>query len=162
MSLKEQVKQILEDRPETRNSDITLMVEVWKRFHPAKIKGLSYIEPNSIIEAEVRPGGLYPVVSNIKPCVQLEDLYDLPREDNIKRIRAAFNAKGLYWPTELKIAIGRGLQENEWREKLGYPKVEDTKQPTKQESYTGFISSNLRPDVQAERDQNEKQPGLEI
>jgi hypothetical protein len=38
MQLKAQVKYILAEKPESRNSDITLMIELWKRFYPKHIK----------------------------------------------------------------------------------------------------------------------------
>lgn len=117
MTLKKQVEWCLQYVPETRNSDIALTIEIWKKFYPEKIQN-------------TERGRL---------CVELVDLYELPREDNVKRARAQFNAEGLYWPTDLKVAIGRGILENEWRMKLGYPRVEETKQPTKEESYTSKV-----------------------
>lgn len=117
MTLKQRIEWCLRNVPETRNSDIALTVEVWKRFYPEKIQN-------------TERGRL---------CVELGDLYDLPREDNVKRTRAQFNTEGLYWSTDLKVAIGRGIQENEWRVKLGYPRIEETKRPTKEESYTSKV-----------------------
>lgn len=109
MNLKQQVEAILRGRPETRNSDITLMIEIWRQYY------------------------------GVGDGISVNQLYDLPRHDGIKRIRAAFNAQGVFWPTDLKIALGRGIQENDWRVKLGYPKVEETKNPTKDESYTSKV-----------------------
>lgn len=107
VKLKEQVKKILIEYPETRNSDITLTIEIWKQF------------------------------CNVDGILKTEQLYDLPREDNIKRIRAKFCEQGNVWafPTEWKIAKGRGMLEDRWRQSLGYPKLEDTIYPTKKQSY---------------------------
>ena|SRR3990167_5086070 len=96
--LKRTVEDVLSDNPKTRNSDISLTIEIWKRYCSAQ---LTYI------------GG--------EPYVALGELYGLPREDNIKRIRAALNAKGLYWPTDWKVAKARGINEDRWRIALGYP-----------------------------------------
>lgn len=95
--LKKTVEEVLECESRTRNSDITLMIEIWKRYcseHMNYIDGVAY--------------------------VRLEDLYNLPREDNIKRIRAALNARGLYWPTDWKVAKARGINEDRWRAFLGF------------------------------------------
>ena len=67
---KEMVEACLRNIPETRNSDITLMIEVWRRYFPQRIK-----------RGQTGEEGIW-----------LKDLYDLPREDNIKRERAKFNA----------------------------------------------------------------------
>lgn len=98
MDLREQVETILKDVPETRNSDITLMIQIWKRFYPGRLKKTS-------------TGDL---------GVYLKDLYDLPREDNIKRIRAQFNAEYKYLPTDYKIMKQRRINEEMWRRALGY------------------------------------------
>jgi len=67
--------------------------------------------------------------------IHLEDLYKLPYQDNIKRIRARFNSNGQYYPTEWAVAKRRGIAENEWRLRLGYPLKEDTLLPSKKSSY---------------------------
>lgn len=96
MTLKEQIKIVLTEVPETRNSDITLMIEVWKRFYPEK------------------------TIAGECAGVRFEQLYDLPREDHVKRVRAAFNAKGEFMPTDIKVAEARGINEDRWRKALGY------------------------------------------
>ena len=119
-TLKKQVEAVLIEMPEARNSDITLTIEVWRRFYEGKLKYAS-------------SGDAFPTL------VSLKDLYDLPREDNIKRIRAKLNAEGRYWPTDLKIVLARGLNEDKWREDLGYPTRAETQNPTKQESYAAPV-----------------------
>ena len=112
-ALKTMVEECLRNIPETRNSDITLMIAVWKRYYPQRIrKGASGEEG-----------------------VWLRDLIDLPREDNIKRVRATFNADGKYYPTDWKVAKARGIKEDAWRVELGYPTKGQTVKPTKDDSY---------------------------
>lgn len=99
-NLKKAVHDILRDVPATRNSDITLMLEVWRKHFPQCIKKGASGEEG----------------------VWLKDLYDLPREDNIKRVRAYWqNAKKLYPPTEEAVAKARGFNMDEWRVAMGYP-----------------------------------------
>ena len=98
-TLKSQVEHCLQTLPETRNSDITLTIAIWKRFYEEKLFKDEF-------------GAT---------AVRVRDLMELPREDNIKRIRAQFNAKGQYMPTVWKVAKQRGFKETEWRNFLGYP-----------------------------------------
>ena len=109
--LKTQVEYCLRNFPETRNSDITLTIKVWRRFHISKTIGGEGM------------------------AIHLSELYELPREDNIKRIRADFNSKKMYYPTDWEIAKRRGIEENKWRVTLGYPTKEETAQGTRTESY---------------------------
>lgn len=108
-NLKQAIHDILRDVPETRNSDITLMLEVWRRYYPTRIKRGSTGEEG----------------------VWLKDLYDLPREDNIKRVRAYWqNTKKMYLPTEWLIAKARGIEQDEWRVAMGYPTKDSARTPT--------------------------------
>lgn len=107
------VETILRNIPESRNSDITLMIEIWEKYYP------NYIKKGSSGERGV----------------WLKDLYTLPREDSVKRLRAQFNHDGKYFPTDWKIAKGRGIKEDVWRKELGYPAKADTANPTKDDSY---------------------------
>lgn len=112
-ALKTMVEECLRNLPETRNSDIVLMIAIWRRYFPQRIrKGASGEEG-----------------------VWLRDLIDLPREDNIKRVRAKFNAEGKYYPTDWKVAKARGIKEDEWRTELGYPTKAQTVHPTQTDSY---------------------------
>ena len=106
MKLKSQVEYILKEIPDTRNSDITLMIEIWKKYYPSRLKTGSTGEQG----------------------VWLKDLYELPREDNCKRIRAHFqNDLNLYLPSDPKIVKQRRINEDKWREFMGYsPKLRDT------------------------------------
>lgn len=79
--------------PETRNSDITLMIELWKRFYPEEVIG----------------GGLY-----------LKALYDLPRESDIGRVRRHIQGDETrpvairYLPTSEQVAKQRRINEAIW------------------------------------------------
>lgn len=90
-SLKGQVEYVLLNNPASRNSDIELTIGVWKMFW------------------------------GVEETVNIRKLFDLPREDNVKRIRAAFNSKGKYLPTSYEVMKQRGLNEQEWRKWMGYP-----------------------------------------
>lgn len=91
--LKDQVKYILENHEDARNSDITLMIKLWETFYS------KYLKQGSSGEV-----GIW-----------LKDLYELPREDNIKRIRAVFqNEHNLYLPTDPKVRDKRGIAEENW------------------------------------------------
>lgn len=107
------VEVCLRNLPETRNSDITLMLAVWRRYYPQRIK-----------TGKTGEEGIW-----------LKDLYDLPREDNVKRIRALLNSEGKYYPTDWEVAKARGIKEDDWRGQLGYPSKADTVHPTKTDSY---------------------------
>lgn len=93
MTLKTQVQNILRDVPATRDSDITLMIELWRRHYPSSLL----------------------TGSSGKQAVLLDKLYDLPREDNIKRLRAHIqNVEKLYLPTKPSVAKQRKIKEEEW------------------------------------------------
>lgn len=99
-NLKRVVEEMLRDNPETRNSDIALTIAIWKRYFP-----------NAILTAQ-----------DGREYIRLSKLFDLPREDNIKRVRAFIqNEQKKYPPTEWKIAEQRGMSEDEWRVAMGYP-----------------------------------------
>lgn len=123
--LKDMVEVMLRNVPETRNSDIALMIAVWKYYYPESIKkGASGEE------------GIW-----------LKDLFDLPHQDNIMRVRRAFNQEGKYYPTDWKVAKARGIKEDEWRVELGYPTKAETKNPTQSDSYMDTKRSFTNPDL---------------
>lgn len=88
-----EVEYCLQHFPETRNSDITLLIKILQTYHA------KYIFTND----------------QGKESVTLESLYDLPREDGVKRIRANFNSKGKYLPTSEAVARGRMMNIEQWR-----------------------------------------------
>lgn len=104
-TMKKQVEFCLRNFPETRNSDVTLLIKLWEHFH------------------------------GVRGAVEVSRLYDLPREDGVKRVRAQFNELGKYYPTDWRIAKARGIEEDAWRVSMGYPKKAATENPKRSESY---------------------------
>lgn len=51
-------------------------------------------------------------------CIPLIARYELPKEEDVCRIRRKLNSKGLYMPTDEKILIQRRLAEKEWHETM--------------------------------------------
>lgn len=93
--LKGQILYCLTHYPQTRNSDVELTIQVWREFYPSRIMKGS------------KTG---------KEAVLLTDLFELPREDNVKRIRAKIqNELGKFLPTSLEVALQRGIEEGKWR-----------------------------------------------
>ena len=93
--LKREVETCLRDYPETRNSDITLLIKVWELFYPQFVK----------------------TGSTGASGILFKDLYVAPREDNVKRVRAVFqNVQNKYLPTDWKVAKQRKINEEKWSE----------------------------------------------
>lgn len=91
ITLEQKVERTLTNYPETRNSDIELTIKIWENFH------------------------------DVKDTVQVRKMFDLPREDNIKRIRARIqNDQHRLLPTSEKVARQRKMNIAKWRERLGY------------------------------------------
>ena len=100
--LYKRIKVILETFPDTRNSDILLTTTLWENYYP-----------NKVILQE----------STGRKFVSIEDLYILPREDHIKRLRAKIqNEEREFLPTDLKILVERAKLSREWKDYLGYAK----------------------------------------
>lgn len=99
--LTSQVRQILRDNPETRNSDALLVLELYKRF---------YYLPNP-----VKHDKLLEVMKWAQP-------------DHLSRIRQKIqNVDGQYLPTSTEVIKQRRLNQSKWRSFLGYqPPVFDT------------------------------------
>ncbi len=96
--LKEQVEIILRDCVDSRNSDVTLMIRLWERFYS------HYILENKATGAK---------------GINIKSLYELPREDHIKRYRAHFqNDKSMYLPTSLEVVKQRRINQEVWRDKM--------------------------------------------
>jgi hypothetical protein len=97
--LEQQIRHTLAMDEKSRNSDIRLTQMLWWNHYRSYMKMID--------------GKVYVNVAN---------LFDLPREDNIKRIRAKIqNELKEFLPTDPSIAKKRGWQEDEWRKFLGYP-----------------------------------------
>lgn len=92
-SLKDKVEYCLKMITETRNSDITLTVEVWKKYYSKYLK-------------EGKDGNI---------GIYLKDLYSIPREDAVKRMRAHFqNDLDKYLPTKWEVAKKRKIKRELW------------------------------------------------
>lgn len=99
MKLKDRVERILQLFPDSRNSDVTLMIHLWKRYFNEKI-----------IHSK----------DGKEQAINLKSLYDLPREDHIKRWRAKFqNDRLKYLPTSWEVAKQRRINEGVWRAEMG-------------------------------------------
>ncbi len=98
--LKNMVEQVLRDNPtymgaEARNSDVALTVLIWQRWYGVSDK----------------PDGM----------IHVRRLFDLPREDNVKRVRAKLqNEEHKYLPTNQDVLIKHGILEDYWHDALGY------------------------------------------
>lgn len=98
-TLEKQIRAVLKADEKSRNSDIRLTQMVWWKFYHYSL---------------TKSGG--------KVYIEINKLFDLPREDNIKRIRAKIqNDMHEYLPTDPEVAKKRGWEIDEWREYLGYP-----------------------------------------
>ena len=96
--LEEEIRFCLKEYPQTRNSDIELTIRIWQTFYPTK---LILREKDSRYYVAVR------------------DLFDLPREDNVKRLRARIqNELGEFLPTDINVVRQRRINEEKWREYL--------------------------------------------
>ena len=97
--LEKQIRETLQRDERSRNSDIRLTQVIWATYYPKHLKRID--------------GHWY---------VAMQDMYDLPREDNIKRIRAKIqNDLHEFLPTDPEVARKRGWEIDEWRSYLGYP-----------------------------------------
>jgi hypothetical protein len=95
--LKHKVEWVLEHHPKTRNSDVLLTIKIWELYYERFL---------------IKDATGY--------LVKLRDILELPREDNVKRIRAKLNAEGKFLPNDPKVRTARGINEQEWRKFLGY------------------------------------------
>ncbi|KKP97221.1 MAG: hypothetical protein UR99_C0017G0004 [Candidatus Moranbacteria bacterium GW2011_GWD2_36_12] len=109
VNLKDKVKECLAKDKQSRNSDIRLTQMVWWNYHNSKIVTL--------------PDG--------ERAIRIKDLFDLPREDHISRVRRSIQEHavkkvlsgypdfGIYLPTDINVAKQRKMNEINWREYLG-------------------------------------------
>ena len=95
-TLKSQVLKVLEKYPKTRDSDARLTLTLWMVYYPSRIHKTEPVN---------------------KPYIFLSDIMDLPREDNVKRVRAIIqNVEGKFLPTSLEVAKQRKINEEVWKE----------------------------------------------
>ena len=88
IALSDMVHRVLKYIPETRNSDVLLTSWIWKKFFPDKVNN---------------------------DMVNIHDLFVLPREDDIKRLRAKIqNELKLFLPTDFKVVERRRWKRKNW------------------------------------------------
>lgn len=96
-NLKKHVLAVLESTPKSRDSDQYLTLCIWNRYYGSRL-----------IELDIQG-------EKVK-VVPLKSIMDLPREDNVKRIRAKIqNEEGKFLPTSLEVAKQRKINEDVWR-----------------------------------------------
>lgn len=93
--LTKDVESILSKYPQSRDSDQWLTLKIWKEFYPQHLD----------MTDSVNPKADFATIMKI-----------LPREDNVKRIRATFqNVKKMYPPTSLAVVKRRKQNQDVWR-----------------------------------------------
>ena len=98
--MKTKIHKILASDTESRNDDIRLTQAYWWTYH------------REVFTKDF---------ANTEWCVPLKALHKLPSQDGIKRIRAKIqNDMHEFLPTRKEVALKRGMQEQEWRNYLGY------------------------------------------
>ncbi len=112
-----QVEYFLLNESMTRDSDVLLTMRVWRRFYS---QNLVRFATN---------------VLDLNDSEAVCNLRALASQDSIKRIRAAFNARGRYYPRSWVVAERRGIREDKWRTSSGYPIKNKTREPAREESY---------------------------
>ena len=99
--LTKKVEHILQNFPQSRDSDQWLTLKIWATYYP------------DFIFNEQGDG------KQNRQAVLLKDVMQLPREDNVKRIRAKFqNVLKKYPPTSLEVVKQRKQNEQEWRAQM--------------------------------------------
>jgi hypothetical protein len=87
--LRDQVEYVLQRSEKAKNSDVYLWILIVRQFY----------------SGVVRPD----------QSIFLKDMFELPNQDNVKRLRARFNAALLYLPTSEEVRRKRGINEAIWR-----------------------------------------------
>ena len=95
---RDMVETALKHFPELRNSDIALVIHIWKEH----FRGLTFTD------------------SDGDTCIKLKNLFKLPTHESVKRLRADFNHNGIYYPTRWEVAKKRGILRSKWESELGY------------------------------------------
>jgi hypothetical protein len=102
---RDKIRKLLALYPELRNCDIKLTIKFWQEYQPARIT------------TSEKTGKQY---------VELDQLFFLEREDNIKRIRAKIQSpkseggEELYPPTDIKVAEKRKMNMDKWHQAMAF------------------------------------------
>ena len=100
--LKDMILDRLEAIPDTRNSDIKLLIAIWKKYYPEKIINTPQGESVLLKDLNGLPEGL-------------------PRDESVTRLRAIIqNKEKKFIPTNPYIAKKRKWAVKEWKKLLGY------------------------------------------
>ena len=109
--LRPMVLTVLRDFPKARDSDTWLTLKLWTIFYPQLIKSETFIAKDLNGEQ----------VQVTDKSVRLLDIMSLPREDNIKRLRAKIQNEELkFLPTTWEVAKQRRIEESVWRNYVNY------------------------------------------
>lgn len=93
-NLKDKVWCLLRDHPKARDSDQWATIKLWTILFPHLI---DYTDPKN-------------------PKIALKDIMNMPREDNVKRVRAIIqNVDGEFLPTSEEVAKQRKINMDVWR-----------------------------------------------
>lgn len=84
MTNEERIIYVLEKFPETRNSDVTLVIKLWESFYSGFLHNGGWIHTS--------------------------DLHNVPMQDGVARIRRIIQKRGEYLPTNERIARLRDKQ----------------------------------------------------
>lgn len=96
--LKKQILEVLKEYPQSRDSDQWLTIKIWAKYYPSRIH-LNELTNDKYIF--------------------LKDIMEMPREDNVKRIRAVIqNEENKFLPTSLKVVKKRKINEQKWKDYL--------------------------------------------
>lgn len=111
--LTKQIRWCLENIPSTRNSDIDLMIEIWKKYYAEWLFAVESVKGTIHRLKDI------PSEEKHSPAVLLCQLQNLPREDHIKRIRAKIQNEQLeFLPTEEAVAKARRYNMEWWHEQM--------------------------------------------
>lgn len=98
MTLRRMIIETLSEYPSSRDSDIILTQLIWCKYYKDKIKFLDK-----------------------EAYFNIKDLFDLPNQESIKRIRAIIqNTENRYLPMSEKVRKERRIKEQQVRMELGY------------------------------------------
>lgn len=97
--LKPRILYCLEKYPDSRNSDVKLTNAIWVEYYSHKM-----------FRNELNQW-----------CVVISNLYEMPRQDDVRRLRAKIqNEEGKFLPTSPEVIKQRKINEEKYRSMLGY------------------------------------------
>ena len=100
-NLKTKVEYCLQNYPETRDNDITLFIKLIKSYPCYNV----FLNPGENFISD-------------ESTIKLKDLYELPKQEDVARIRRKFNQQGKYKTENEEIIRLRQEAEKEWYNKM--------------------------------------------